>query len=565
MDSTLLGRRSAALGSVNWAFVVTLFLLLGFIFMWFQAADERDKALAEKKRAEDAYREGNTQLTEAITNLEDISRVLGFQTKNLTLGGRAVVVSDVEQARLNLEKGGEVDVLAADGSKAKVPGFVNALWNQTTLTIDQAARSGSNQATSEKTVDLSQASPKFREKLKELSGLAQAVPPKPAAPVDPGDQAAEAKYKSDLAAYEQAVAAYKNAQTSFHENGEFAAERKAFQRVVGATVRSDPDTFKAVELSFKPKLDQPITTYEQAMPLWSEVWAGILAEFKANKAADRQAIEKLQADVKAERSTVEQQNKRYGELETVSRGEIEAKTRELETVSKRAADNEQAARRAENELQVQITERKKEVSTLTAELGAYKARTAADKEQRDLEIRRDEVDGLVMAIDQQLQTGTINLGSEDKVYAGLKFVVSFVDRGGARQPKGEVQVIEVTGRKSAKVRILNASRQMGSGDLISNPFYNASRAVHVYCVGWTPDFIARRRLEQMNCVIDTAPTAKTDYFVVPDEWQGGSAAPAEGEEAAAEGQSPMDKARQESQVFGAKLITRRMLENFLKL
>ena len=38
-------RATAERGSVNWAFVITLFLLLGVIFMWWTAADERDLAM----------------------------------------------------------------------------------------------------------------------------------------------------------------------------------------------------------------------------------------------------------------------------------------------------------------------------------------------------------------------------------------------------------------------------------------------------------------------------------------------------------------------------------------
>lgn len=566
MSLSPFGRRSRSLGSVNWAFVITLFLLLGFIFLWYQAADERDKAKADKARTEQAYKDSAVQVEAAIAALEDVSSVTGFREKNMTLGGRAVVITDTAKARLHLDKTGEVEVVQPDGSKTKVAGFMNALWNLTKVTVDQATRSGGNQATAEKTIDLNMATPAFREAVKKLAGLRDAIPPKPAPPVDPGDQAAEAKYKADLAAYEAAVNALKEAMTAFHNSGAFQNERASFKNVIGLSTRFDPDTWKATELSFAPKLDVPVTSLEQVLPLWTQVWEGILAEFKANKGADRQSIDKLTADLSAERKVVAEQNKRYAELQTVGKGEIDAKTSELATANKRASDNEQAASKANNDLQVQITERKKEVAALMAELAAHKARLASDKEQRDLEVRRDEVDGTVVAIDHTLETGTINLGSDAKVYPGLKFVVSYIDRGGARQPKGEVQVIEVTGRKSSKVRIVSAVSQMGTGDLISNPFFNSQKAIHIYPVGWSPDFIQRRRLEQMNVTIDTAPTAKTDYYVIPDDWQGGAAAPAaEGEEAAAVGSSPLDKARQEAIVFGAQLITKRMLENFLKL
>jgi hypothetical protein len=557
-------RRRSDLGNVNWAFVITLVLLLGFIFLWFQAADERDKAKEETTKTKDAYKEVNTQIEALISKVEDISSVLGFRNEAMAIAGRSVVVSNTTQARAHLDKAGEVEITAPDGTKTKVPGFLNQLWNSTKVTMDQAARSGNNQATAEKTIDLMQASPAFKEALRKVVELGKAIPPKPAQPVDSGDQAAEADYRAKLAAYEAAVTAYKEALTAFN-TGPWEAERKAFQRVIGAGARIDIDTWKAIELSFAPKIDVPPATFEQAMPLFFPVYEAVVNELRANKTADRARIDALEANLVGERKVIEDQNKRYAELQTVSKNEIDAKTRELQAADKRASDNEQAASRATNETQVQIAERKKEVAALKAELDAHKARLASDKEQRDLEIRRDEVDGAVVAIDHTLQTGTINLGSDAKVYPGLKFVVSFVDRGGARQPKGEVQVIEVTGRKSSKVRIVSAVSQMGTGDLISNPLFNDQKSVHIYPVGWSPDFVQRRRLEEMRVVIDTVPTAKTDYFVIPDEWQGGTPAPAEGEEAPAAGSSPLDKARQEASIFGAQVITKRMIENFLKL
>jgi len=560
------GRRSHLLGSVNWAFVITLFVALIFIFLWYSAADDRDKTKGENARLVQAHKDSSVGLETAITKLGEHVDLLGFKNQSITLAGRAVTVSDLPALRQHLEKAGEVEVVQADGSKVKQPGFMAELWNLK-IQIDQSARSGGNPGLTEKVVDLSQASPKFRETLANISALAKAVPPKPAVPVDPDDPAAAAKYAADFEAYTKAVEALKAATTAFNASGgEFEAERKKLQKTLGLPAVVDPDTWKAVEISFAPKLDVPVTTVEQAFTMWGPAWTGILAEFKANKGADRQTIERLTADLAAERKVIVDQNKRYEDLNTTLKTEIDAKTRELEEANKRAASNEQAARKAENDLQVQITERKKEVSTLSAELAAYRERVAADKERRDLAIRRDEVDGHLVAVNQLLETGSIDLGSDDKVYPGLKFIVSYVGRGGAREPKGEVQVVQVTGRNSSKVRIVSAVSQLGSGDLISNPFFSSDSPIHVYTLGWTPDFMQRKRIEAMNVILDTAPTANTDYYVVPDDWKGGTAAaPAEGDEAPAAGSSPLDKARQEANNFGAELITRRMLEDFLKL
>ena len=79
------------------------------------------------------------------------------------------------------------------------------------------------------------------------------------------------------------------------------------------------------------------------------------------------------------------------------------------------------------------------------------------------------------------------------------------------------------------------------------------------------DLIEAARLKEMRVVVDAAPTGGTDYFVVPDSWQGGAPKPVEGADPAAAGANPLDKAKQDALTFGATVITKRMLESFLKL
>jgi hypothetical protein len=552
------------MGSVNWAFVITLFVALVFIFMWYTAADDRDKLKTENENYVKAYKEGAAQLETAIGHITALSDAVGFKTLSVNLGGRNIPLSDVAKLRQHFDKNGEVEVVQADGTKVMEPGFMASLW-KLEVQIDQSTRSGGNPGVTETVVDLSQTSPKFREAVSRIAALVKALPPKPAVPVDPDDAAAQAKYKADLEIYTKAVEELSKATQAFHGEGEFAKERKVLSQTIGLPATLDIDQWKALKLSFAPKVDVPITSVELAFPQWRPVWDAISGEFRANKGADRQSIDKLNADLKAERQVVVDQNKRYEDLNTTLKAEIDAKTRELEEANKRAAANEQAARKAENDLQMQITERKREVGTLSAELTAHKERLAADKERRDLAIRRDEVDGHLVGVNQLLETGTIDLGSDAKVYPGLSSWSAPSTR--RRAPAwGEIQVIQVTGRNSSKVRIVSATGQIGSGDLISNPFFSSGAAIHIYCVGWTPDFVQRKRIEAMNVILDAAPSAATDFYVVPDEWKGGSAAaPAEGEEAPAAGASPLDKARQEANNFGAQLVTRRMLETFLKL
>ena len=76
-------RRRSDLGNVNWAFVITLVLLLGFVFLWFQAADERDKAKEETQKTKDAYKEVNAQIETGGLDFLDVNQVLGDIARRL--------------------------------------------------------------------------------------------------------------------------------------------------------------------------------------------------------------------------------------------------------------------------------------------------------------------------------------------------------------------------------------------------------------------------------------------------------------------------------------------------
>lgn len=560
-------RGSAVLGSVNWAFVICLFLLLGFVFMWFTATDERDKVKSDNtKLAEESARRLREGLAVA-QELDRTAKLLGFNTKSVTFNGESFSAVDRDMALAHLSTTGEVELTSDDGTntKTKVPGMLNVLRNHLKVTIPVAVRSGDGTPKENvKEVDFSWASQGFRAKLKQASEELRAIPAQPSEPADKDDAEAMAKYRADLDKYTRAVEAY-NASMEAAMGGDFKADWKRFKETISGTP-FDPDASKAVELNFGPKIvGNEVSSFQQLMLLFPAPYNAILSEFKANKEADEQARVRLQGESKAKEDEIAAQKTRYAELQKAMEDKVQQDKTEIERLTGVNSGLDAEKTKAVADLNKMSEERKREVSKLTAEKRALQQRVESDKEQADLEIQRDEVDGRLLAMDMRMETGTIDLGSAARAYPGLKFVVSYVDRGGARQSVGEVQVIKVTGPNSSQVRLVSAAQPLVSGNLISNPLFNASRDIHIYCLDWAPDVIEKARLAEMHVIVDERPSADTDWFVVPDAWKAGGAAPAEGAEPAAAGSNPLDKAKQEALTFGAKVITHRMLEAFLKL
>ena len=563
--------RGTVLGSVNWAFVITLLLLLIFIFMWWTAADDRDKAKQDltTTRADNAnlQREG----TALVTELDATSKILGFPgDKSLRFGPLSAQTVDRDKAVQHLSPNGEVEVKDDAGNVTKVPGMLNMLRNLKIKMLDSVRSASGVPADAARTVEFKWMTQPYKSKLKEGAALLAQIPPHPVAPVDTSDEVRMAKYRADLEAYTRAYEAYFGGKDKpgFMEElaKQFPNETKEFKELIAGQA-FDPDTSREVEVLLGYKVTATeLSNYQALMPLFEEPFKALLADYKVNKETDVQSLAKVRADLKAANDEITAQKGRYDALVASSGTELAAKNAELEAERTKSSTNEAAARQAEQKLVAMEGEKKLEVSKLNAKVSALEARVAGDKEVHELEIRRDEVDGTLLAVDNSSEVGTIDLGSRHKVYPGLKFQVSFVDRGGARQTIGEVQVIRVTGRDSSQVRILSATQPLVAGHLLSNPLYAADHPIHIYPLGWAPDLIQQRRLDEMGVIVDKVPTAATDYFVVPNDWKGGTATPKEGEDpAAAAASNPLDKAQQEARTFGARVITFRMLETFLKL
>lgn len=561
-------RGTTVRGSVNWAFIITLILLLGFIFAWFTTSDERDKLKGEAAKAKEAEAAALKQAREIGAALKEVSEVVGFRGKTITVpgSGESIAYTDASRVQGHLSDVGEVEKTEGD-AKLKVPGLW-AFLKGIKVTYMSQSRSGDNKEMSKdaaKEVAFTWATQKFKDKLRDVEAKLKAVPErKPVQPLDSGDVAAQEQYRRDLEAYNAAVAAVQAAQTEL-TGPEFAAEWKEWKNQIGSAGVWNPDVAKAVEVRFDPDVVARPATLEDVLLLPQQPINRLINELKVNKEADLKTIADKEAAIKGNETALADAKKALEEQGTQMNGEITKRSQELEAANTRAAKNEQDARKAEGDRQVAADEAKKAVARLQARINALEQALKGFKEERDLSVRRDEQDGTLLAVSSDLGTGTIDIGSSAKAYEGLKFNVSYRERGGARMTVGEVQVIKVTGPFSSEVRVVSASTTLTRGMMVSNPFFEAGKSVHIYCVGWTPDFTQRTLLERMNVVIDAAPSAQTDYFVVPDDWKGGTAAPAEGAEGGAPAASPLDKAKQDALVFGADVVTKRMLESFLKL
>ncbi len=133
-------------------------------------------------------------------------------------------------------------------------------------------------------------------------------------------------------------------------------------------------------------------------------------------------------------------------------------------------------------------------------------------------IRRD-IDGNVLDVSPSLGTGGIDLGSADRVFPGLRFEVSHVDRNGIARAKGFVVVTRAVDSHYSQVRIESQERDavpIGRGDSIASPFFDAERPIHVHVSRLvTSRRLAEERLTAMGGVIDSDPGAGTDCLVVP--------------------------------------------------
>jgi hypothetical protein len=559
--------RNRERGAANWPFIISFVLLLIFGWLWFDQkgdADKfRDEVAKEKKIAADA----TALAREREDRLEEISKVVGFRSATAVTGTTAAGGSywtDPAQIQNHLKEDGEV----TKEDKTKVPGFLAEMKAKSRITIRRdlytAKEPGAQTA-----ADFSKISPEFKA---QLATVRDARPQDvPQLPTDPDDAAERAKYESEKAAYEEKV---KNYLAQVEKLVAMQGDWKKYSQVIAGTSFWDPDTQggNMVDVVYYQKPTGDLTL-QALLGVPGPIISGLVTAFSENKNADV--------------ATIEAQKKSFAQLETEFTATKDQLTAEQAAhtadVTKLTAERDDANARAEAATVAKTTAEKtltttkenleRDIRKLNSTITAHQNRERIDKEVRDLEIKRDDPDGAILEASPTLGTAYVNLGSTDKVFPGLKFNVSYIGRGGLRVYKGQVIVLKVLDAHYSQVSILSQvadERPIGSGDMISNPFYDAKKTIHVFLAGELkkyPKAMAAARLKRANVVIDDAMSPQTDYVVVADSLTAkpaGTEAAPEGEAAPAGGEkSDYDRLSAMAASFGATLVTERMLENFL--
>ena len=555
------------LGATNWAFIITLILLLVFIWMWFQETDQRDKLIADRKQAEARAADLDQEGQKLADLLEELSARVGWERKNVTLqhirrANMSFAISDAAIIKANFDPEGVVPG-AEEGSTKD--GILKTLISSAQLTFEREARLHTTKTGEEKEHSFKTLSTEFKDKLRGVQAKWGEIEfSRPIPPADPDDVQGKQEYASALQEWERKVA-------------EYSADLKALSEMEGWTEYSsrigapgqwgDP-TKEGVTVHYYQYADTGTRTIESALVGLDKAFEGMGAEIRANMETWGQEITQLRKDNKAKEDSITQLQ---GQLQT----EQQAHTNDVSQLQDRINQEQERANRnaiaktnSDNELQRIKDDSSKSVAALKRDVEARKEQNRLLKEKRDLVIARDDVDGSVLVSNNTLGTAMIDLGAKDKAFVGQKFVVSALDRAGNRVNKGEVMVIKVTGDHSAKTRILAGTA--GRGDRLHNPFYQPGEKIYIYFAAkldkW-PKEMAAQRLAAMNVTVQDAPDGNTHYIVVPNSWSEPTTAKAgDGEEADDEGTAaanPLEAIMKTARLFGANVITESLLDAFL--
>ena len=556
---------TSARGASHWPFIITLVLFLGCIFLWFDQKSETDaanKTIAELKRDingdEKAAIVGLRQKLLTVEEWADkVTAVVGFQKDTLLPEhNKQVTKPELVADALNADKDGSVMSLLR---KAATITYADAKWKP-----GKGAPAGQ--------VLVAKLSQAFKDQIKAVN----AAWPKemmPSPPTDEDDAAAVADYKARKQAFDEQFAKYSALLDALVKDPQF----QDLPVVIGESPVWDPDKVTPLAWSFWDKPATAFTTLEEFISIPAGILQNMNASYVEVVSSAKKDHDGLAELVKQQKLTIDNADEARPGLQQQLTKEQEAHTADVTRLQKEA----EVARAETEKLRVSETgaqqalaaakeTSKKEIDKLVQVNKAQENRIVGDKEKRDLEIQRDEPDGTLLGADAALGTGYISLGNQDKVYPGLKFVVSYIGRGAIRMTKGEVVVTKVLDAHYSQVRILSqvfGEKPMTARDLISNPFFSTGRPIHVYLAGDLrkyPKAVAAARLAKMGVVLEDNINQQTDYVLIPDSMSvkpsGEAAAPPEG---GVKAESELERLGKLAHTFGADLITERMIENFL--
>ena len=535
-----------------WPFVICLVLTLIFGFLWYSEKSDREKLAEQRTTALKEAADARAATATWEEYVAELTNIVGYGTKSVN----GKTVTDPEKIKADLDPANAAGAIGKLAAAAKF----------TALRGVFPAKAGGIDGKESGVVALTA---EFKQKIADAEA---AFPGEiPAMPDDPDDATGMAKWKSDKEAWDAKYKAYQEQLDAVLKTTDWPV----YRAVIGAIGLFDADQTQTVSytLFVKPTTE----TVEEMLKKPADVATAFNAILK-------ERVEALMSDLKKAKEEIAKLEAKISSTDAATPGFTEqlAKVQQdlADTTSKlqaeaaaaRAAlETERVAKTtAENEATKEKQDRKTEVAQYAQKLKAEEDARLAMKQTRDLEIARDDVDGMVLAADNNLGIAYVNLGFADKAYAGLKLQVSYNARGMIRTSKGTVVITKVLDQHYAQARIVglvDGERPISKGDMLSNPFYKKSERLKIVVAGVLrkyPKSVAADRLRTMGTDLQDAIDATTDYVVIPDSIKVPTegAAPAEGE-AAAGAQSEYDRLAALAKSFGATLITEKLLEAFL--
>jgi hypothetical protein len=559
--------RKSERGMSSAPFIVTLVLFLLFVFLWYDAKSDKDKAQTENDQLKKQINnpEPKTGEVEGLnqhigvleSKLNEITKVVGFATEKIPgkLDG-LLTTNPVDVAKALDDKSGPFK----DMRDASVVRVANQTYKPT---------KGGPTAANAPIIVLPAG---FKDKVREAMAANPGSPPTP--PVDADDAAAKAKYESDMRDWQEKQ---KRFQALVDEVVKMEGYRE-YSAVIGEQTLYDPDKAGTTEWTFWSRPASALTTLEEFVKLPAGIIRDIRQAYvdavnscRTMKEGDDKSIAELRKTIDNEDAAAlgyKQQLAAEQQAHSADVARLQGETSAARADLERLRQSETTAQAA---LATEKEARKKEGERATQTITAFENARRENKEKYEIQIQRNEPDGTLLGVDAALGTGHIDLGSADKVYPGLVFEVSYVGRGGLRAKKGTVVIAKVLDAHYSQVRIVDQvldERPMSRGDIIANPFYDKSKPMHVYLAGELrkyPKTIALDRLRRMGVVIDDAVGAQTDFIVVPDTMQVSPTPAAAGADAAggAKEESQYDRLNRLAKQFGANLVTERGIEAFL--
>ncbi len=558
------------LGSTNWAFIITLLLLLVFIWMWFDETDKQDKMTKELQESKQKVKDLNAEGLVIADMLQKVTKVVGWPEKtysfqHIQAPQGSFPVSDWDKISSHANPEGTV----AGGDGNPQDGLLKQILGEFVLIYDREARLHSTKTGEETTHTFSTLSAEFKERLTDVRNrLDEIVANRPVPPADPDDKAGESDYKTAMADYERKVTEYHNALKELMQTEGWVEYQT---RIKAPGTWGDPTT-EGQKVSFMKYTDTGERTLQAAIEGIPGAIRLMKQEIAAYISAANEQITQLRGDTKAKEDAVTQLR---GELEKEQTGrtnDVAQLQGQLAEANERGNRNSVEKTNIEQQFAKFKDDASKESASLKREIEARKEQNRLLKEKRDLLIARDDPDGAVLAVNHSLRTGSIDLGHSDKAYVGQKFVASSLDRAGNRVNRGELMITRVTGRHSSQVRLISGT--VTAGDRIHNPFYERGERVYVYFAGkldkW-PLEMAKQRLAPLNVIVQDEMDGNTHYAVVPNSWAV-VAKPTGGEdeeeddgeeEGGAAGTSPLEEVQKRARVVGANVITENLLDAFL--